>query len=56
MTESKVHKVLKRMVSKYPNNEFLKISLDLTPNNYIFESELTNEVLLNDALAQKYGI
>jgi len=56
VVESKVHKELKQMVSKYPTNEFLKISLDITPINYTFELELSNEVLLNDALAQKYGI
>jgi hypothetical protein len=44
------------MASKYPDNEFLKISLELTPNNYSSAEELKNESLLNEALADKYGI
>jgi hypothetical protein len=44
------------MALKYPENEFLKISLDLTPNNYSSGKELNNELLLNEALAEKYGI
>ena len=55
-TEGKVYKAVKKMALKYPDNEFLKISLDLTPINYTFESELSNEMLLNDVLAEKYGI
>jgi hypothetical protein len=51
-----IYKAVKKMASKYPDNEFLKISLDLTPINYTYSTELSNEMLLNDALTEKYGI
>jgi hypothetical protein len=55
-TDSDIYKAVKVMASKYPDNEFLKISLELTPNNYSSAEELKNESLLNEALADKYGI
>jgi len=47
---------LKKLVEKYPNNEFLKLSLELTPKDYAPVGELSNEQLLNEALSEKYGI
>ena len=55
-TDSNIYQVVKKMSSKYPENEFLKISLELTPNNYSDGLELTNDELLNKALSEKYGI
>jgi len=50
-SDSEIYKAVKTMASKYPDNEFLKISLELTPNNYSSGGELKNETLLNEALA-----
>jgi hypothetical protein len=55
-TDSNIYQVVKKMASKYPENEFLKISLDLTPKNYSDGLDLGNDKLLNEALSEKYGI
>jgi hypothetical protein len=50
------HSILKNLVEKNPDNEFLKISLSLTPAEYAFEKELSDEQLLNEALSDKYEL
>jgi len=55
-SESNIYKTVKTMALKYPDNEFFKISLELTPNNYSADGGLNNKTLLNEALADKYGI
>ena len=55
-SQSQTYLSLKKMVEKYPNNDFLKLSLELTPKDYAPSGELSNEQLLNEALTEKYGI
>jgi hypothetical protein len=52
----KAYKAIKELAVKYPDDEFLKISLLLTPPTYEFEQESTDELLLNEALTEKYGL
>lgn len=52
-SDSNIYTTVKKMAKKYPENEFLKISLELTPNNYSSGGELRNETLLNKALVIK---
>lgn len=52
-SDSNIYTTVKKMATKYPENEFLKISFELTPNNYSSGGELRNETLLNKALAIK---
>ncbi len=51
-----IHKTVQQLANKYPGNEFLKLSLQLTPENYSTTGELSNDQLLNDAYFDKYGI
>lgn len=51
-----IHNAIQHLASKYPNNKFLEISLELTPKNYKTNEDLSNDQLLNDAYSEKYGI
>jgi hypothetical protein len=53
---SNAHSILKNLVKKNPDNEFLKISLALTPSEYVFEKDLSDEQLINEALSDKYEL
>jgi hypothetical protein len=55
-SSGKAFKAIKELAAKYPGNEFLKISLLLTPPTYEFGKELSDELLLNEALSEKYGL
>jgi glucose dehydrogenase len=51
-----IYKTLEQLAKKYPGNEFLNLSLQLTPKNYSACEPLSNNNLLNEAWSEKYGI
>lgn len=51
-----IYKTLEQLAKKYPDNDFLKLSLLLTPKNYAAGEALSNNNLLNEAWSEKYGI
>lgn len=55
-SKGKAYNAVQELVAKYPDDEFLKITLKLTPPEYEFGNELTDEQLLNEALTEEYGL
>ena len=55
-TGGNIYKTLEQLAKKYPENDFLKLSLQLTPKNYAAGEGLNNKNLLNEAWSEKYGI
>ena len=55
-TTGNIYKTLEQLAKKYPGDEFLKLSLKLTPKNYEAGEALSNNNLLNEAWSEKYGI
>jgi len=54
--QSVAYQVVSEMAKKYPDNDFLKLSLQLTQKNYAAGEALSNNNLLNEAWTEKYGI
>ena len=53
---SKAYLELKKLAEKYPDNEFLQSSLKLFPPDYETGPDMQDDILLNEALSEKYGI
>jgi len=55
-SEAKAYLELKKLAAKYPDNEFLQSSLKLFPPDYETGPDMQDDILLNEALSDKYGI
>jgi hypothetical protein len=55
-TGKEAHAALKKLAARYPDNAFLQTSIQLFPPDYEAGPDMSNEVLLHEALAEKYGI
>jgi hypothetical protein len=53
---SKAYLELKELASRFPDNEFLQTSLQLFPPDYETGPDMQDDILLNEALSEKYGI
>lgn len=53
---SKAYLELKELASRFPDNEFLQTSLQLFPPDYETGPDMQDDILLNEALSDKYGI
>lgn len=54
--ESKAYTEIKRLAEKYPDNEFLAISAEMTPPDYQASDLENTEYLFQEALKYKYQL